>query len=394
MLTDLFGLIRKRQKQQAIFSTLPGVMSEGARRKTAEERVLEKKPAEKSERKDREPETGASRSSFPRQPAGARPRVESMRVIPGGEASSKFLPHRTSEAVSGPADRGASSPEATAGKEEKLVVRETHGRKETRGQKDPEPSRKTEAGGGAPHAPRRRSHADPFDSVDFRYIPPGVFLMGSHEEEPGRHDDELYHEVTLTSGFLIQTTLVTRRQWKMTMGADPSSFPAGGLECPVDGVNWNDCQEFIRKLNAAGTCRYRLPTEAEWEYACRAGTSAAFGHEGVDFAEDGHYTGLDEIAWYSCNSMAKPHPVAVKKPNAWGLYDMHGNLCEWCQDWYGAYSGEPVTNPSGSPTGFKRVSRGGCWVSTARNCRSACRFSWEPDWRSDFVGFRLVREIL
>lgn len=234
---------------------------------------------------------------------------------------------------------------------------------------------------------------DPLAAVDFVYIPPGVFLMGSPEEEPTRDRDETLHEVTLSRGFLMQATLVTQRQWRAVMGANPASFCKAGAECPVEGVSWWDCQEFIKKCNALGPYRYRLPTEAEWEYACRAGSSGAFAQEDIEFAEDGRAPSLDRIAWYHDNSHGKTHPVAQKSPNAWGLYDMHGNLCEWCEDWYRQYSAKPQQDPVATKSGSRRVGRGGCWVSPAGNCRCASRFSWVPGYRSDFVGLRLVREL-
>lgn len=239
---------------------------------------------------------------------------------------------------------------------------------------------------------------NPFDGLfaeqEFVYISPGKFLMGSDEEEFGRHDDEILHEVTLTKGFFMQTTLVMQKQWKTVMGTNPSSFRGGSLLRPVDGVSWNDCQRFINKLNSCGQYRYRLPTEAEWEYACRAGASTAFCNGAISVSEDGHDLKLDEVAWYGANSDGKTHPVAAKKPNAWGIYDMHGHLCEWCEDWYGKYPTDAQIDPVNTTMASCRVSRGGCWVSTAQNCRSASRFSWPPEYRSDFVGFRLVREEL
>ena len=234
-------------------------------------------------------------------------------------------------------------------------------------------------------------HIDPFAALDFVYISPGTFLMGSPEEEFGRNDDETLHEVTLTRGFYLQTTLVTQKQWKIVMGGNPSSF-SGKLDRPVDGVSWNDCQQFIKRLNSFGTYYYRLPTEAEWEYACRAGTEVAVHNVDINISEGGHVSGLDEVAWYNANSAGKTHPVAQKRPNTWGLYDMHGNLCEWCEDWYDEYPAGLLSDPINTKVTSGRVARGGCWVSTAQNCRSASRFSWSPDCRSDFVGFRLIRD--
>lgn len=227
----------------------------------------------------------------------------------------------------------------------------------------------------------------------FVYISPGTFIMGSSEHEPGRGSDEMQHEVTLTKGYFIQTTPVTQGQWKEVMGSNPSNFLQGGENCPVEGVSWNDCHEFLRRLNNKGRYPYRLPTEAEWEYACRAGASTSF--------FNGEITKklflrldpcLDAIGWYGANSGQKTHPVAEKQPNAWGLFDMHGNVCEWCHDWYGNYPATPQRDPLEINLGPGCVARGGSWLSKSRNCRAASRFCYSPNFRSNFVGFRLVRE--
>lgn len=227
----------------------------------------------------------------------------------------------------------------------------------------------------------------------FVYIAPGSFMMGSPEHEPGQGSDETQHEVTLTKGYLIQATPVTQGQWKAMMGSNPSNFPQGGEDCPVEGVCWNDCQEFIKRANKKGEYSYRLPTEAEWEYACRAGACTAFFNgEITNKLFSRRDPCLDAIGWYCGNSGKKTHPVAEKKPNAWGLFDMHGNVCEWCQDWYGAYAAMPQVDTRGAALGPGCVVRGGSWSSSSQNCRSASRIYCSPNSRSDFVGFRLVRE--
>jgi formylglycine-generating enzyme required for sulfatase activity len=226
----------------------------------------------------------------------------------------------------------------------------------------------------------------------FVAIPAGTFMMGSAESELGRNDDERQHEVTLTRGFCMQTTLVTQKQWKLVMGTEPSLFGIEGDDCPVEGVSWNEVQEFVRKLNSLGDASYRLPSEAEWEYACRAGTASAFASGEITVFSCGHDASLDAAGWYCGNSGWKVHPVAQKAPNAWGLYDMHGNVCEWCQDWYGNYPATPQIDPLGSAFGPGRVVRGGSWFSNSQNCRSACRSWWAPNSRIDFIGFRLVRD--
>jgi formylglycine-generating enzyme required for sulfatase activity len=222
------------------------------------------------------------------------------------------------------------------------------------------------------------------DDAPFVYISPGTFIMGSPEHEPGRGSDEMQHEVTLTRGYFIQTTPVTQEQWKEVMGDNPSNFLQGGEDCPVEGVSLNDCLEFIWLVNNKGWYPYRLPTEAEWEYACRAGASTSF--------FNGEDPCLDTIGWYCGNSGKKTHPVTERQPNAWGLFDMHGNVCEWCQDQYGKYPMIPQFDPQGETLGPGCVARGGSWLSESRNCRAASRFCYSPNFRSNFVGFRLVRE--
>jgi formylglycine-generating enzyme required for sulfatase activity len=171
------------------------------------------------------------------------------------------------------------------------------------------------------------------------------------------------------------------------MGDNPSHFQQCGEDCPVETVSWNDAQEFIKKLNEMeNTDKYRLPTEAEWEYACRAGSTARFccGDE---------ETKLEEYAWINKNSDGKTHPVGKKKPNAWGLLDMHGNVYEWCQDWYGEYPAGPVTDPPGPASGKSRVFRGGSWNYGARSSRSAYRYRFDPDLRYSYLGFRVARAL-
>jgi formylglycine-generating enzyme required for sulfatase activity len=232
-------------------------------------------------------------------------------------------------------------------------------------------------------------------SMEFVYLPPGTFMMGSPSNELGRENDEKQHRVTLTKGFYIQTSEVTQGQWKAVMGNNPSWFNTCGDNCPVEDISWNDVQNFIRKLNLreGGNC-YRLPTEAEWEYAARAGSPTAFANGGITKTGCAHDTNLDAMGWYCGNSKDKTHSVAQKKANAWGLYDMHGNVWEWCQDWYGNYTSGAVTNPTGASSGSYRVSRGGCYSFSfdARSCRSAKRGRSRPSNRLDFVGFRLVKD--
>ena len=225
------------------------------------------------------------------------------------------------------------------------------------------------------------------------WCPPGKFLMGSPELEPERSVNETQHEVTFTKGFWIARFEVTQEQWLAIMGNNPSQFTASGSQAPVEQVSWEEATEFCRKLTdaerKAGKLpageEYTLPTEAQWEYACRAGTSGAYNLEGAS---------LDELAWYGRNSGDKPHPVGHKKPNAWGLYAMHGNVWEWCLDWYGDYPKGAVTDPTGPNQAGSPVNRGGGWSSGAWHCRSAIRSGNAPDGREIILGFRPVRSVV
>jgi formylglycine-generating enzyme required for sulfatase activity len=208
-------------------------------------------------------------------------------------------------------------------------------------------------------------------------LPAGSFDMGSNNGYP---DEKPVHRVTITKPFYLGKYEVTQGQWKAVMGTNPSKF-TGNDELPVEQVSWEECQEFIRRLNARTGLEFRLPTEAEWEYACQAGAS-------------GDYAGnLDQMGWYDKNSNNTTHSVGQKQPNAWGLYDMHGNVWEWCADWYGDtyYNGSPGTDPKGPSGGSVRVNRGGCWGSVASYCRSAYRFWGLLGSRSPILGFRLAR---
>jgi formylglycine-generating enzyme required for sulfatase activity len=191
--------------------------------------------------------------------------------------------------------------------------------------------------------------------------------------------------VRITKPFYLGKFLVTQEQWAAVMGNNPSRRFKGPKN-PVEMVAWNDCQEFLEKLNAKiGTQRgkFVLPTEAQWEYACRAGSTTRY-----CFGDD--ESGLGEYAWYRANSDMKTHQVGEKKPNAWGLYDMHGNVWEWCADWYGGYyANSPTDDPTGPATGSDRVLRGGSWINVTGNCRSANRFWITPVYRSDDLGFRV-----
>ncbi|PID73938.1 MAG: hypothetical protein CSB33_01135 [Desulfobacterales bacterium] len=235
----------------------------------------------------------------------------------------------------------------------------------------------------------------PVTGMQFVWIPPGEFLMGSPEDEPGRDDDEQQHRVTISKGFYMGKFPVTQAEWKRVMGGPPPElfFENCGDDCPVENVSWEDVQEFIKKLNQQSSeIRFRLPTEAEWEYACRAGTTTAFYNGGIT-EPDGADPNLDQIGWYDENSKDETHPVGQKKPNAWGLHDMSGNVWEWCQDWYGDYPDGAVVDPEGAGTGSDRVVRGGGWDDSAWGCRSAYRDNGSPSDQYDDGGFRLVLPI-
>jgi formylglycine-generating enzyme required for sulfatase activity len=230
--------------------------------------------------------------------------------------------------------------------------------------------------------------------MKFVLIPAGKFMMGSPIDEPERDDDEKQHEVKITKPFYLQITEVSQAQWEKVMGNNPSHFKDCGDDCPVERVSWDDAQKFISKLNQMeGTNKYRLPTEAEWEYACRAGTTTPFFTGKCISTDQANYDGRD--AGENCPKgqyREKPVEVGSFQPNVWGLHDMHGNVWEWCQDWYGDYPSNSVVDPQGPDKGESRVLRGGSWVSRARYVRSAFRYSYFPVDRFYFNGFRVARD--
>ncbi len=225
--------------------------------------------------------------------------------------------------------------------------------------------------------------------MKFVYIKPGNFVRGFGKSQ---------HKVTLTKGFYMQSTEVTQGQWKVVMGDNPSFFKKCGDNCPVENVSWNDAQNFIKKLNQKGGRTYRLPTEAEWEYAARSGstTTYSWGND-ADCSrmmyENDVGSSEDNCVEYIRRKGLTPDSVAPVKSyasNAWGLYDMHGNVWEWCKDWYGSYPVGHVTDSGGPSTGSNRVLRGGSWYDIARNCRSANRNWSDSGRRYWYAGFRLV----
>lgn len=230
--------------------------------------------------------------------------------------------------------------------------------------------------------------------MTFKLLPAGTFVMGSPAEEPFRDADENQHQVTLSRSFYMQTTEVTQKQWQEVMGYNPAHFAQCGADCPVETVSWDEVQDFIRALNRRSGMNYRLPTEAEFEYAARAGSTTAFANGKITEPACAFDPALDAMGWYCYNAEDTVHPVAQKEPNAWGLYDMHGNLWEWCADsWDGsAYKPEPVIDPlSPAPSANgNRVIRSGSWATDAWFVRAANRDWSKPHFRNDFLGFRLV----
>ena len=218
-------------------------------------------------------------------------------------------------------------------------------------------------------------------SYHMKYVSGGTFTMGATSEMENPSDDEKpTHQVTLSS-YYIGETEVTQALWKAVMGSNPSHFK--GDDLPVEKVSWNDCQTFINKLNALTGKRFRLPTEAEWEFAARGGNQS----------RHTPYSGssrIDDVAWYNGNSGREMHPVKTQRPNELAIYDMSGNVYEWCQDWYGSYSSYAQTNPTGAGSGSGRVFRGGSWYSSPEDCRSSCRFFYAPGGSGDELGLRLV----
>ncbi|MBM3288691.1 MAG: formylglycine-generating enzyme family protein [Candidatus Hydrogenedentes bacterium] len=223
--------------------------------------------------------------------------------------------------------------------------------------------------------------------MDFVWIPAGSFMMGRYTNEQDSNSDESpQHTVTFANGFWMGKYEVSQAQWVAVMGNNPSYFTVN-LSRPVEQVSWNTIQTFITAVNALGQGTVHLPTEAQWEYACRAGTTTRF-----YWGDDASYTQIGSYAWYYDNSSSGTHSVGLKLPDAWGLYDMSGNVWEWCEDWYhSSYTGAPTDGSAWvSPTGSNRVIRGGGWGSYY-GCRSAGRNYYGPSDTNSGIGFRLAR---
>ena len=210
----------------------------------------------------------------------------------------------------------------------------------------------------------------------------GTFRMGatSEQEDEADSDEKPVHGVTLSS-YYIGKTEVTQALWQAVMGSNPSRFE--GSDLPVECVSWNDCQEFIQKLNRQTGRNFRLPTEAEWEFACRGGNNS----RGYKYSGSNN---LGSVAWYNDNSGGQTHPVGTKAPNELGIFDMSGNVWEWCSDWYANYTSYSQTNPTGPLCGSDRVGRGGSWNNGARYCRSSDRYGDYPTFRNNYLGLRLA----
>ena len=235
-------------------------------------------------------------------------------------------------------------------------------------------------------APRRNSSATGLSAElnklinNMMYVSGGTFIMGGDDSS----DQMPTHSVTLSSYYICKYE-VTQALWRAVMGSNPSNFKGNNL--PVENVSWYDCQTFIKRLNSYTGRNFRLPTEAEWEFAARGGNySRHYKYSGSNY--------IDDVAWYIDNSNKRPHPVGAKQPNELGLYDMSGNVGEWCSDWDGSYSSYSQTNPTGPNSGSFRVNRGGFWRYNARYCRTPERNSNTPDYCVNTIGLRLVLSLL
>jgi uncharacterized protein (TIGR02996 family) len=218
--------------------------------------------------------------------------------------------------------------------------------------------------------------------MKFAWIPAGTFLMGSPENDEYGYPSETQHKVILTQGYWLAIHAVTQTTWRAVMGNNPSHHKSDSL--PVEQVSWDDCQEFLRRLCEKERCKYRLPTESEWEYGCRAGTTTRFYFgDKIPFDQANYYM---EDKW-----RGETTPVGLFSPNAFGLYDMHGNVWEWCADWYGDYPKDDIVDPQGPMSGEIRVFRGGSFGVFPYDLRSASRSGLEPSDRDIYLGFRPAR---
>lgn len=217
--------------------------------------------------------------------------------------------------------------------------------------------------------------------IDMVQIKSGSFMMGT---DSGEDDEKPAHRVTINYSFEIGKTEVTQGQWREIMGTNPSKFDECGDTCPVEMVSWNDIQEYIAQLNQKTGKNYRLPTDAEWEYACYGGSQ-------TDYCGGNN---INSVAWFKENGNDQPHPVGQKKANFYGLYDMSGNVWEWVQDSYHkSYYGAPSNGDAWAGDGAKRVLRGGSWGEKPKSVRATARFGFKSDSRYKFLGFRIARSL-
>ena len=233
---------------------------------------------------------------------------------------------------------------------------------------------------------------EPATGLELVLIQPGSFTMGSPPGTVGREPQETQHRVTITRPFYLGRTEVTQGQWTQVMGSNPSHFPSCGLSCPVEGVNFTDVEAFIARLNQRGGPTYRLPTEAEWEYACRAGGEAPFGARESLGGADANIDGRFPYNAAAGNESAGTMPVGRFAANAWGLVDMSGNVWEWTQDWHCPYPSAPAVDPVGACASPHRVIRGGSWKFDGNSARCALRYTHRPQDRGYSLGFRVARD--
>jgi formylglycine-generating enzyme required for sulfatase activity len=240
-------------------------------------------------------------------------------------------------------------------------------------------------------APRR--YVESAAGILFVRIPAGAFQMGSPPGEPGRQRDETLHRVILSRPFYLSEAEVTQGQWMAVMGSNPSHFRAAGSSAPVENVTWFEVQEFLKRLNGRREGTFRLPTEAEWEYACRAGTESAYAFGDRLSEAQANYDGRYPLPGQKPGEFrGRTLPVKSFPPNRWGLYDMHGNVWEWCADEYCPYPSGMVRDPLNRCNSPYKVIRGGSWYFGADSARSALRYTHEPQLRGFSIGFRVVRE--
>ena len=233
--------------------------------------------------------------------------------------------------------------------------------------------------------------------MEFVLVPAGIFIMGSPKDESHRGSSEVQHQVTISNPFYMQTTEVTLSQWWAIMGKRLFGRRKGPENLPVVKVSWFNTRRFIKKLNKFGKGYYRLPTEAEWEYAARAGSTTAYswgdtiGCKNAMY-ENNHKKANECLKYVQSQGFESDRPAPVKSyaPNAWGLYDMHGNVWEWCQDWFDLYPTTAVTDPTGPKSGADKVRRGGSWFKHGFSCRSANRAKANPATKFQTTGFRLI----